>query len=69
MYAKESLTMAKPKQRSTPTPARAPKMPQGNDEGGRFVDRNLAGVNPTKQQFEPTEAEPVRQHARMAGAC
>lgn len=60
--------MAKQKQ-PNPTPARAPRLPRGNDEGGRYVDRDLAGVNPTKQQFEPTEAEPVRQHARMAGAC
>lgn len=48
---------------------KAPKMPKGNDEGGRFVDRNLMKVNPLKQQFEPTDAEPVRQHAKMAGAC
>ena len=42
---------------------------KGNDEGGRFVDRNLAAINPTKQQFEPTDAEPVNQHKKMAGAC
>ena len=42
---------------------------RANDEGGRFVDRPLASINPRKQQFEPTPAEPVRQHARMAGAC
>ena len=47
----------------------APKMPKGNDEKGRFVDRNLAAINPMKQQFEPTAAEPVSQHKRMAGAC
>lgn len=49
--------------------AKVPKMPKGNDEGGRFVDRNLMKINPLKQQFEPTDAEPVRQHAKMAGAC
>ena len=48
---------------------KSPRMPKGNDEGGRFVDRNLKAVNPKKEQFEPTAAEPVRQHARMAGAC
>ena len=48
---------------------KAPKMPKGNDEGGRFVDRDLAAVNPAKEQFEPTDAEPVNQHKRMAGAC
>lgn len=31
-------------------------------------DRNLIGVNPLKEQFEPTEAMPMRQRARMAGA-
>lgn len=34
-----------------------------------YVDRNLMGVSPLKEQFEPTPAEPVRQRARMAGAC
>lgn len=47
----------------------APKMPRGNDEGGKFVSRNLMAVNPKKQQFEPTPAEPVRQHFKMAGGC
>jgi small ligand-binding sensory domain FIST len=36
---------------------------------GKFVDRNLMGVNPSKEQFEPTDANPVRQHKRMAGDC
>jgi hypothetical protein len=44
-------------------------MPKGNDEAGRFVDRNLLVVDPKKQQFEPTAAEPVRQHFKMAGGC
>ena len=34
----------------------------------QFKDRSLMGVNPMKEQFEPTTAEPVRQRARMAGA-
>jgi len=34
---------------------------------GHFKDHDLCGVNPLKQQFEPTPAEPVRQRARMAG--
>lgn len=33
----------------------------------KLVERKLAGVNPRKEQFEPTEAAPVRQHTRMAG--
>ena len=45
------------------------KLSKGNDEGGRFVSRDLAKIDPKKQQFEPTPAEPVRQHAKMAGAC
>lgn len=32
-----------------------------------YKDRNLMGMNPMKEQFEPTDAEPVRQHHRMAG--
>jgi hypothetical protein len=34
-----------------------------------YMDRNLMATNPLKEQFEPTPAEPVRQHAKMAGAC
>ena len=48
---------------------KVPAMPKGNDEGGKFVDRDLVAVDPKKQQFEPTPAEPVRQRAKMAGAC
>lgn len=42
------------------------------DEGylhNKVVDRNLVPVNPLKQQFEPTERAPVRQHFKMAGGC
>lgn len=55
--------------KSYPKQASAPRMPKGNDEKGRFVSRDLCAVDPKKEQFEPTEAEPVRQHAKMAGAC
>lgn len=48
---------------------KSPKMPRGNDERGKFVDRDLLHTNPRTEQFEPTPAEPVRQHKRMAGAC
>lgn len=34
-----------------------------------FVDRDLRAVNPTREQFEPTPAEAVRQHYKMAGGC
>jgi len=40
-----------------------------NDERGRYVDRPLMKVNPKREQFVPTPAEPVSQHKRMAGAC
>lgn len=33
----------------------------------KYRDRNLVGVSPLKQQFEPTPAEAVNQHKRMAG--
>lgn len=33
----------------------------------KFIDRNLANVNPLTEQFAPTDANPIRQHARMAG--
>lgn len=50
-------------------PVVRPKMQKGNDEGGRFVDRNLMKVNPNKEQFAPTPAEPVPQRYRMGGGC
>lgn len=57
------------KAKQSPPPAKSPRMPKGNDEGGRFVDRKLMGVNPLKEQFEPTGAEPVRQRYKMGGGC
>lgn len=33
----------------------------------KIKERNLMGVSPLKQQFEPTESNPIRQHHRMAG--
>ncbi len=58
----------KGKQASYPKQAKSP-IRGANDEKGRFVDRDLCKVNPLKEQFEPTAAEPVSQHKRMAGAC
>ena len=29
--------------------------------------RSLLSVSPLAEQFEPTDAQPIRQHARMAG--
>lgn len=54
---------------SNPKQAKAPRMPKGNDEGGKFVPRKLMGVNPKKEQFEPTNPEPVRQRFKMGGGC
>ncbi len=51
-----------------PQPARAPRMPRGNDEGGKFVPRNLVPVK-TAEAFVPTPSEPVRLHFKMAGGC
>ena len=53
----------------SPKQAKAPRMPKGNDEGGKFVSRNLKGVNPKREQFAPTDAEPVRQRFKMGGGC
>jgi hypothetical protein len=36
-------------------------------QGTRFVDRQLLGVNPLREQFEPTDAEPINGHKREAG--
>ena len=56
--------------------SKLPKVPQGakdykmgpsNDEGGKFQDRNLAAINPLKQQFEPLDGEFIPQRVKMAG--
>jgi hypothetical protein len=51
--------------------ASAPRMAGGNDEGGRYVDRNLVPLRTAAQQnqFAPTPAEPVRMHHKLAGGC
>lgn len=36
-------------------------------QGAVLIDRDLCGVNPLSQQFEPTTSEPINQHKRMAG--
>lgn len=32
-----------------------------------YKDRNLMGVSAEKEQFEPTDADPIPQHTKMAG--
>jgi hypothetical protein len=54
------------------------KRKSGGDKGGfgkghtaktwNFNDRQVAKVDPNKQQFEPTEKDPIRQHQKMAGS-
>ena len=48
-----------------------PRMSKGNDEGGRYVDRDLRPLKSAAQQnqFAPTPAEPVRMHFKLAGGC
>lgn len=46
-----------------PTPVKAKPTPE------QFKDRDLCNVNPTKEQFEPTDQVPVSQHKRMAGTA
>ncbi len=50
---------------------RTVKWAKGNDEGGKFVDRNLTGVKgfAAQNQFAPTPAVPVRQRFKMGGGC
>lgn len=42
-------------------PVSAPKV------GLSCADRNLSGVSPLAEQFEPTPAQPITQHRRMGG--
>ena len=34
-----------------------------------FHNRNVAAIDPKKEQFEPTEQSPVRQPYKMAGGA
>ncbi len=52
-----------------PKQAKAPKMPKGNDEGGKLVERNMAKMKDGGECCVPTPAEPVNLHKRLAGAC
>ncbi len=54
--------------KSYPKQAKVP-IKKGNDEGGKFVPHNLMKTNPKKEQFAPTDAEPVRQRYKMGGGC
>lgn len=51
--------------------ARAPAWPKGNDEGGKYVDRNLVPMKSAAQQnsFAPTDQIPIRMHHKLAGLC
>ncbi len=44
-----------------------PPRKAGGEARETYKDRNLMATNPKKEQFEPTPAEPVNQHKRMAG--
>lgn len=55
--------MSKSKQRKVSWPCE-PKVPSAPQ---KFQDRNIMKTSPLKEQFEPTDAVPVRQHQRMAG--
>ena len=57
------------KQNKSPKQAKAPKMPQGNDEGGKYVCRDMEKMKDGGECCVPTPAEPVNLHKRMAGAC
>ena len=38
-----------------------------SDSYEKFSNPNVAGTDPNKQQFEPTEANPIAQRHRMGG--
>ena len=74
---KQSKMMATPvKGLANQKPAKTTKPPQGPavrypaDKAGMAFNPNKASnimnVNPMKQQYEPTDADAVRQHHRMA---
>ncbi len=62
--------MKAPQSKSSQRPVKAPSYGgSSNDEGGKFVDRDLKALNDGGESLAPTDAEPVSLHKRMAGAC
>ena len=51
--------------------AKTVKWAKGNDEGGKYVPRDLAGIKgfAAQNQFAPTDSVPVRQRFKMGGGC
>ena len=58
--------MSKQNKRSNAKPREAGRAPKAG-AGMMYKDRDLCSVSPLKEQFEPTEALPIRQHNKMAG--
>ena len=58
-----------PKSSPQAKPATKASALKGKAKDLYFQDRNLVSTAPLKEQFEPTEEYPVRQHHRMAGVC
>lgn len=44
-----------------------PRIGMGLVNGGKFTSHNLMKTNPLREQFAPTDAQPIRQRARMGG--
>jgi hypothetical protein len=57
--SKPKLAHGLPKTEKACAPCPAPDM--------KFNDRPIMGTNPMREQFEPTDANAIRQHHRMAG--
>lgn len=62
--------MAKPSY-SKPSPSRSQPVSKayGKESSEKYQDRNLAAMSPDAAQtaFQPTDAEPVSLHKKMAG--
>lgn len=59
------------KQKSSPrgskTAGREPGCCPATGQGTNYSSKDLCGVSPLQNQFEPTEASPIRSNKRMAG--
>lgn len=56
------------KQQKSPKPYKSP-VKGANDEGRKFVARNLMKMKDGGACCVPTPAEPVSLHKKLAGAC
>ena len=53
----------------TAQPKTGQRWPTGKFKADSLQNVNIAATDPKKEQFAPTDGEPVRQRFKMGGGC